>query len=102
MEKSFKAMVVSEAGNKQYRREIVQRQIRDLPEGDVLVKVYYSSLNYKDALSAYRCFITWSSGDIIMYGNFNKRMLQMEFMVHRDIQACNKKNPMDRMMGCGF
>lgn len=52
MEKSFKAMVVSEAGNKQYRREIVQRQIRDLPEGDVLVKVYYSSLNYKDALSA--------------------------------------------------
>ena len=52
MEKSFKAMVVSEAGNKQYRREIVQRQIKDLPEGNVLVKVYYSSLNYKDALSA--------------------------------------------------
>jgi len=52
LEKSFKAMVVSEAGNKQYRREIVQRQIKDLPEGDVLVKVHYSSLNYKDALSA--------------------------------------------------
>lgn len=52
MEKSFKAMVVSEAGNKQYCREIVRRQIMDLPEGDVLVKVYYSSLNYKDALSA--------------------------------------------------
>jgi putative YhdH/YhfP family quinone oxidoreductase len=52
MENSFKAMVVSEAGNKQYRREIVRRQVTDLPQGDVLVKVHYSSLNYKDALSA--------------------------------------------------
>jgi len=26
----------------------------------------------------------------------------MEFMVQRDIQACNKKNPMAGMMGCGF
>lgn len=52
MENSFKAMVVSEAENKQYRRDIVRRQITDLPEGDVLVKVHYSSLNYKDALSA--------------------------------------------------
>lgn len=52
LEKSFKAMVVSEAGNKQYRRDIVERQIKDLPEGDVLVNVHYSSLNYKDALSA--------------------------------------------------
>lgn len=52
MEKSFKAMVVSEAGDKQYHREIVQREISHLPDGDVLVKVHYSSLNYKDALSA--------------------------------------------------
>jgi len=51
-EKSFKAMVVSETGDKQYRREIARRQVSQLPSGDVLVKVYYSSLNYKDALSA--------------------------------------------------
>ena len=32
MEKSFKAMVVSEAGNKQYRREIVRRIVRGCGE----------------------------------------------------------------------
>ncbi|WP_246293733.1 hypothetical protein [Desulfobacter latus] len=26
----------------------------------------------------------------------------MDFMVQRDVQACNKKNPMDGIMGCGF
>ncbi|MCW8859573.1 MAG: YhdH/YhfP family quinone oxidoreductase [Deltaproteobacteria bacterium] len=49
---SFKAMVVSETGEKQFTREIKQRQINDLPDGDVLINVQYSSLNYKDALSA--------------------------------------------------
>ena len=52
MENSFRAMVVSKAGNNQCRREIIRRQVSDLPEGDVLIKVHYSSLNYKDALSA--------------------------------------------------
>ena len=51
-EQSFKAMVVSESGEKQYKREILTRQVDDLPAGDVLVEVHYSSLNYKDALSA--------------------------------------------------
>lgn len=49
---TFKAMVVSETENKQYRREILTRKVEDLPAGDVLIKVNYSSLNYKDALSA--------------------------------------------------
>ena len=49
---NFKAMVVSETGDKKYTREILQRTLNDLPDGDVLVKVKYSSLNYKDALSA--------------------------------------------------
>lgn len=35
-----------------FHREIVQRDTHDLPEGEVLIKVAYSSLNYKDALSA--------------------------------------------------
>ncbi len=53
MEKqTFRAMVVSEASDKQFVREIQTRSIDDLPEGDVLVEVWYSSLNYKDVLSA--------------------------------------------------
>ncbi len=51
-EKTFKAMVVSETADKQYVREIKERSIDDLPPGDVLVRVHYSSLNYKDVLSA--------------------------------------------------
>ncbi len=50
--KSFKAMVVEETDDKRYVRQIAERSIDDLPEGDVLVRVRYSSLNYKDLLSA--------------------------------------------------
>jgi putative YhdH/YhfP family quinone oxidoreductase len=50
--KSFQAMVVSEVEKNRYVREIKEKQINDLPEGDVLIQVHYSSLNYKDALSA--------------------------------------------------
>ena len=31
---------------------VITRSTDDLPEGDVLIKVAYSSVNYKDALSA--------------------------------------------------
>jgi acrylyl-CoA reductase (NADPH) len=48
----FKALVVSETDEKTFVRSIEQKKIDDLPEGDVLVQVSYSSLNYKDALSA--------------------------------------------------
>ena len=51
-DKKFKAMVVKETEDKKYIREITERSIDELPEGEVLVKVKYSSLNYKDALSA--------------------------------------------------
>lgn len=47
----FKAMVVSEEDGKFIRR-ITDKNISDLPGGEVLIKVKYSSLNYKDALSA--------------------------------------------------
>ena len=47
----FKALVSSES-NKKYESRVQSRTIQDLPEGDVLIKVYFSSLNYKDALSA--------------------------------------------------
>jgi putative YhdH/YhfP family quinone oxidoreductase len=51
-ERSFKAMVVAETGEKQFSREIKDKTINELPDGDVLINVKYSSLNYKDALSA--------------------------------------------------
>lgn len=49
---TYRAYVVEEAGEKVFDRNIKERSISDLPEGDVLIKVHYSSLNYKDALSA--------------------------------------------------
>lgn len=47
----FKAFRVEEKEGT-FIKEIKSRFISDLPEGDLLIKVYYSSLNYKDALSA--------------------------------------------------
>ncbi|MEM7336813.1 MAG: YhdH/YhfP family quinone oxidoreductase [Chloroflexota bacterium] len=49
---SFRAFVVEETEPKQFTRSVQTRTIDDLPEGDVLVRVQYSSLNYKDGLSA--------------------------------------------------
>jgi acrylyl-CoA reductase (NADPH) len=48
----FQALWVEEAPGGGVTRRIVTRHIGDLPAGDVLVRVRYSSLNYKDALSA--------------------------------------------------
>ena len=49
--RDFKCLVVSHEASV-YVRRVERRSIEDLPDGDVLVRVYYSSLNYKDALSA--------------------------------------------------
>ncbi|MCJ7772650.1 MAG: YhdH/YhfP family quinone oxidoreductase [Desulfobacterales bacterium] len=51
-DRTFKAIVVTETSGKTFVREIKDKTIGELPEGEVLVKVNYSSLNYKDALSA--------------------------------------------------
>ena len=48
---TFRALVVSKIDEKTFTREITERKISDLPEGEVLVRVRYSSLNYKDGLS---------------------------------------------------
>ena len=52
MSSSFKALLVEQPENKVFRRLIAERTIDDLPEGELLVRVHYSSLNFKDALSA--------------------------------------------------
>jgi alcohol dehydrogenase len=48
----FKALWVTENPDKTYSRTISMRELDSLPKNDTLVRVRYSSLNYKDALSA--------------------------------------------------
>jgi len=45
-------MVVQEKTDGTYTRRIAEKSLDDLPAGEVLVRVHYSSLNYKDGLSA--------------------------------------------------
>lgn len=47
----FRCYLVTKDG-KRTRGEVTERPLTDLPDSDVLVRVAYSSLNYKDALSA--------------------------------------------------
>ena len=47
----FRALVVKKNDDKTFTREVTERKINDLPEGDVLIRVRYSSLNFKDGLS---------------------------------------------------
>ena len=48
---TFKALESSKEED-QNTLSIIEKNIDDLPDGDILIKVSYSSLNYKDALSA--------------------------------------------------
>lgn len=48
----YKALRVNELPDGSFSRQIETLDISELPEGDVLVRVHYSALNYKDALSA--------------------------------------------------
>ena len=50
--KLFNALVVEETEDGIFRMNIRKKEVKDLPEGDVLIRVRYSSLNYKDAMSA--------------------------------------------------
>ena len=52
MIKKFKAFVTSQNQNGEFENKVSKKSINDLPDGDLLVRVEYSSLNYKDALSA--------------------------------------------------
>ena len=52
MGKSYSALRVFETIPGIFERKIVNLNTDDLPQGDLLIKVMYSGLNYKDALSA--------------------------------------------------
>ncbi len=49
---TFKALRVNEDKSGKFTRNIIERKFVDLPDNDVLIKVHYTALNYKDALSA--------------------------------------------------
>ena len=51
MSPPFKALVVRQTADG-FSRAIEEKAVDELPEGELLVEVAYSSLNYKDALSA--------------------------------------------------
>ena len=48
----FSALQVREEADGTFSRHLVRRTTADLPAGDVLIRVAFSALNYKDALSA--------------------------------------------------
>ncbi|MAB97722.1 MAG: oxidoreductase [Pseudomonadaceae bacterium] len=48
----FKALQVREAASGEFEQTVVMRDISELPEGELLIRVKYSSFNFKDALSA--------------------------------------------------
>jgi len=47
---NFKALVVEH--NEEFTVEVKNLSLKDLPDGEVLIKVAYSSINYKDSLAA--------------------------------------------------
>ena len=52
MRNLFKSLVIEENSDGSFSSSIKKKSISDLPVGELLIKVSYSSLNYKDALSA--------------------------------------------------
>lgn len=49
---TFRCFLVTKDPDRQVRVEVTQRPLSALPAGDTLIRVAYSSLNYKDALAA--------------------------------------------------
>ena len=52
MKTKYKAITIEQGIDKLFSIFVKDKFIDDLPEGDLLIKVNYSSLNYKDALSS--------------------------------------------------
>ncbi|MFP7735534.1 NADPH:quinone oxidoreductase family protein [Priestia aryabhattai] len=52
MEQSFSALVVDKKSEDQVEALVKELTLNDLPEGDVLIRVHYSGVNYKDSLAS--------------------------------------------------
>ncbi|MFT5276565.1 MAG: acrylyl-CoA reductase (NADPH) [Glaciecola sp.] len=48
----FKALVVQENADNTFTKSICERDVDELPDNELLIEVHYSSLNFKDAMSA--------------------------------------------------
>ena len=49
---TFRCYLVTKHADGSVSAEFTERPLDDLPDGEVLIRVEYSSLNYKDALAA--------------------------------------------------
>ena len=90
---SFYALVVREAAPGVFSKEIETQTTEDLPPGDVLVRVRYSSLNYKDALSA-----SGNRGVTKRYPH-TPGIDAVGTVVQSDSASCN---PGDEVLVCGY
>lgn len=52
MSNTFRALRISEESDGTFKKQIATRTLDELPQHEVLIKVKYAALNYKDALSA--------------------------------------------------
>jgi acrylyl-CoA reductase (NADPH) len=52
MSDTFSCLLVTKSSDGQISRAIATRPVSELPAGNLLVRVHYSSLNYKDALAS--------------------------------------------------
>ncbi|MED4284184.1 NADPH:quinone oxidoreductase family protein [Priestia megaterium] len=52
MEQSFSALIVDKKSEDQVEASVQELTLNDLPEGDVLIRVHYSGVNYKDSLAS--------------------------------------------------
>ncbi|NDV91327.1 acryloyl-CoA reductase [Alteromonas sp. 345S023] len=50
--RTFNALLVEENSDNTFSKTVVTRSVDDLPDNELLIEVHYSSLNYKDAMSA--------------------------------------------------
>lgn len=48
----YRALLITEGQNGAFAHQVITRDVSELPSNDTLIRVCYSSLNYKDALSA--------------------------------------------------
>ena len=49
---TFRAFRVEKSEEGEFSRSVIERDVADLPDGELLIDVAFSSLNYKDGLSA--------------------------------------------------
>ena len=52
MKTTFKAITIEQGSDKLFSVSVKDKFINNLPDGDLLIRVKYSSINYKDALSS--------------------------------------------------